>query len=247
MMESLPVTVTALLIGLLGGVHCIGMCGGISAALALAAPVGGAAAYPPWQRQLCYGLGRVLSYGVAGALVGTLGMALADTLGPRGAFALRVLAAGLLMMIALQLGGWWAGASAIERAGARVWAWITPTIGGAGRNGSLWQALGIGAAWGWLPCGLVYTTLAWAASSADPIEASMRMFFFGLGTVPAVSLTGLAASRFSSVVRKPGTRRLAGLLMAGFALWTLLAARSLLATGGEHCAPGIHHPVEGGR
>lgn len=233
---------TAVTIGLLGGVHCVGMCGGIAAALSLAVPEAERSSPALWARQLSYGAGRVTSYAIAGAFVGSLGLVLVDFTGPQGAFALRAVAAVLLAMIGLQLGGWWSGAAVIERFGARVWSWISPALDTRGRRGSLPYAFGIGVGWGWLPCGLVYSTLAWSAASADPIDASLRMLFFGLGTLPAVLLTGVAAARFSALLRRSDARKLAGATVVALAVWTLFSARGLLAAGDGSCAHG-HHPA----
>ena len=63
---------TALLAGLLGGVHCVGMCGGIVAAFSFRAD----GSHPPFRLHLAYNLGRVSSYVLFGALAGALGASL---------------------------------------------------------------------------------------------------------------------------------------------------------------------------
>jgi len=63
--------ISALLVGLLGGTHCVGMCGGIVGALSLQMP----ANVPQWRFHLAYNLGRIVSYGAAGVLVGAAGRA----------------------------------------------------------------------------------------------------------------------------------------------------------------------------
>jgi sulfite exporter TauE/SafE len=234
-MELTAGAATALMIGALGAVHCIGMCGGIAGALSLALPPERRTRRTLWTHQLCYGAGRITSYAVAGAFVGSIGVVLADLIGPGGSFALRAVAAALLVMIGLQIGGWWSGVAVLERAGAKLWRAVAPAITPGSQHTSLLHAFGVGAAWGWLPCGLVYTTLAWAGSSADPIEAASRMLFFGLGTLPAVSLSGVAAVRFSALVRRTETRKVAGAIVIALALWTVFSARSLLNERGDHC------------
>ena len=102
MLELLPLLISALILGLLGGGHCLGMCGGLMGALTLA--------IPPEKRQqrffflLAYNLGRILSYALAGLLIGLAGWAL--TAGPLGTF-MRVLAGLLLIAMGLYLAGWW--------------------------------------------------------------------------------------------------------------------------------------------
>jgi len=91
------------------------------------------------------------------------------------------------------------------------------------------QAFALGALWGWLPCGLVYSMLAWSLAIADPLQGALLMGAFGLGTLPALLATGLAAHQLSQLIRHPATRSLAALTIIGFALWQLWAL--LLPTG----------------
>ena len=109
----------ALLVGLAGAGHCIGMCGGVSAALSMAIP---AEKQHFWGRLgylLNYNLGRILSYVLAGALVGGL---LATTTeigaGKHALAGLRLIAALLMIALGLYLAGWWHGVLLLERIGA---------------------------------------------------------------------------------------------------------------------------------
>jgi len=86
---------------------------------------------------------------------------------------------------------------------------------------SIPHALCLGAIWGWLPCGLVYSSLLWAASQGSPLESSLLMLTFGLGTLPVLLVTGLAAERLTSLLRQPGVRISAGVMVMLFGLWTL--------------------------
>jgi hypothetical protein len=83
------------------------------------------------------------------------------------------------------------------------------------------RALLLGAIWGWLPCGLVYSSLLWAASQGSAVESSLLMLAFGLGTLPVLLATGLAAERLTGLLRRRGVRIGAGLLVMLFGLWTL--------------------------
>jgi sulfite exporter TauE/SafE len=223
-MEWVSTLAAALALGAMGSVHCIGMCGGIAGALSVALPPGQRTRSTLWTHQLGYAFGRITSYGVAGAFAGSAGLLLADVLGPRGALLLRMAAAALLLLLGLQLGGWWRGLAVFERIGATLWRWIAPTVDASASNRSLLHAVGVGAAWGWLPCGLVYSTLAWAAAGADPIRGTLVMVAFGLGTVPAVSLTGVAAAHATQRLQSVTSRRVAGVLIMSMALWTAVAA-----------------------
>ncbi|MCW9057425.1 MAG: sulfite exporter TauE/SafE family protein [Gammaproteobacteria bacterium] len=212
----------AFLVGLLGGVHCVGMCGGIVGALALGLPreVRDSARMLPYL--LAYNLARIASYTLAGALLGGVGYLAAHWSGLRHAqLGLQVLAALFMIALGLYLAGWWLGLARLERVGGRVWQRIEPL----GRRflpvRTPAQAFLLGLLWGWLPCGLVYSVLVWSISRGDAIEGGMLMLSFGLGTLPTLLLMGMAATRLSAFVRHIWVRRVAGMLVMGFGLWTL--------------------------
>lgn len=216
MPDLLPLLGSALVLGLLGGGHCLGMCGGLMGALTLA--------IPPEQRArrvrllLAYNLGRVLSYACAGLLLGLAGWAVAS--GP-AALALRVAAALLLIAMGLYLAGWWSGLTRLEALGRGLWRHIQPVASRLLPVSSLPRALLLGALWGWLPCGLVYSTLLWAASQGHAGYSAALMLAFGLGTWPVLLATGLAAERVNALLRRRSVRMAGGLLVILFGLWTL--------------------------
>lgn len=156
----------ALLVGLAGSAHCIGMCGGVSAALSMAIPANKQHFWGRLAYLLNYNLGRILSYVIAGALVGGL-LATTSELGAgKHAIAgLRVVAALLMIALGLYLAGWWQGILLLERLGARIWPRIKPLAGKFLPFTSPVQALPFGMVWGWLPCGLVYSMLTWSAAA----------------------------------------------------------------------------------
>ncbi len=216
MLELAPQLVSALVLGLLGGGHCLGMCGGLMGALTLAIP-----AQQRGRRLrllLAYNLGRILSYACAGLLLGVAGWALASS---PAAMALRVLAALLLIAMGLYLGGWWSGLVHIERAGRGLWRLVQPLANRLLPVSSVPRALLLGALWGWLPCGLVYSTLLWAASQGNAADSGLLMLAFGLGTWPVLLATGLAAERTRQLLRQRGVRTAGGILVILFGLWTL--------------------------
>lgn len=216
MADLLPLLISALILGLLGGGHCLGMCGGLMGALTLA--------IPPEQRGrrlqllLAYNLGRILSYASAGLLFGLAGWAVASS---PAAMLLRIVAGLLLISMGLYLGGWWSGLTRIEALGRGLWRHIQPAAGRLLPVTSLPRALLLGALWGWLPCGLVYSTLLWAASQGNALDSGVLMLAFGLGTWPVLLATGLAAERLTALLRRRGVRMTGGLLVILFGLWTL--------------------------
>lgn len=216
MLDLLPLLSSALILGLLGGGHCLGMCGGLMGALTLAIPK--AQRSRRFQLLLAYNLGRILSYAAAGLLLGLAGWAVAG--GPL-ATGMRVLAALLLISMGLYLAGWWSGLTRIESLGRGLWRHMQPVANRLLPVSSLPRALLLGALWGWLPCGLVYSTLLWAASQGNATHSALLMLAFGLGTWPVLLATGLAAERTSALLRKRGVRVTGGLLVILFGLWTL--------------------------
>lgn len=216
MPDLIPLLGSALILGLLGGGHCLGMCGGLMGALTLA--------IPPEQRGrrlrllVAYNLGRVFSYACAGLLLGLAGWAVASS---PAAMALRVVAALLLIAMGLYLAGWWNGLTRIEALGRGLWRVIQPAASRLMPVSSLPQALLLGALWGWLPCGLVYSTLLWAASQGSAGYSAALMLAFGLGTWPILLATGLAAQRVNALLRRRSVRVAGGLLVILFGLWTL--------------------------
>nr|WP_249342047.1 sulfite exporter TauE/SafE family protein [Pseudomonas sp. PCH44] len=222
----LPLLGSALVLGLLGGGHCLGMCGGLMGALTLA--------IPPEQRGrrlrllMAYNLGRILSYACAGLLLGLAGWALASS---PAAMALRVVAALLLIAMGLYLAGWWSGLTRIEALGRGLWRHIQPAASRLMPVSSVPRALLLGALWGWLPCGLVYSTLLWAASQGNAGYSAALMLAFGLGTWPILLATGLAAERVNAVLRRRSVRVAGGVLVVLFGIWTLPGPHQHLLMG----------------
>ena len=120
----------ALLVGLAGSAHCIGMCGGVSAALSMAIPADKQHFSGRLGYLLNYNLGRILSYVLAGALVGGL-LATTSELGAgkHAIEGLRLVAALLMIALGLYLAGWWQGILLLERLGAKLWPHIKPLAG----------------------------------------------------------------------------------------------------------------------
>jgi len=224
--------VSATLLGLFGGLHCIGMCGGISASLAGALPQPGAVG-ATLRAQLGYNIGRILSYAVAGALAGGLGLSVLALLGPVGITALRVFAGLFLVAAGLYLSGWWMGMARVERAGSKAWRHIAPFARRLRPLDRPWKLLALGAIWGWLPCGLVYAALAGAVAAGGAFEGARWMACFGLGTLPVMLTGGALSNALMGFVNRGRVRWAVGALVIGFGLWTIAAATFLGHAGVE--------------
>jgi uncharacterized protein len=201
--------------GLVGSVHCAGMCGGFATACSRRS--GG---LPAWH------LGRIASYAALGVVAG-----LAGTVMPGPSWLPGVLATGLLLWFTLALAGWLPEPSlALPGLGQR----------GAGvlSRGSLGAHLGFGLINGLLPCGLVYSALAMSLALASPWRGAFAMTAFGLGTVPLLSLSAVGLRRL--VMRSLWRRRAFALLVFGTGCWTIWARVALANPDGvrdflRHC------------
>jgi hypothetical protein len=236
----------AFIVGLFSSVHCVGMCGSIAGALTGGLPAHG----PPaaWPCHLAYNAGRIASYSVAGGAAGALGAVLA---GGDGLGLLRLLMQGFaalcMLLIGLYLGGWWPVLTHLERFGGRLWRHLEPL----GRRllplRSAWAAVPLGMLWGWLPCGLVYSALVWAAASGGAGTGAMLMLAFGAGTLPSMLATGMATTRLRGLARGR-LRMLAGVLVIALGCASLVSVAWQIATGNHapHGAVGTASGVPAG-
>ncbi len=215
----------AFLVGLLGGVHCVGMCGGIFATLGMGLPE---ERREQWLSQLPYLIGynsgRLLSYTVAGLLMGGGGALIIDLLLLQQAKLLMQMVAGLFMVaLGLYLGGWWFGLARVERVGGLLWRYIERPARKLMPIRSTPQALIMGLVWGWLPCGLVYSVLIWAISAGSALEGALLMLSFGLGTLPSLFAMGLIAAKLSRWTGRPAVAQVAGLVVVGLGLYYMIS------------------------
>jgi len=222
-MNPMPDLFAALMMGLLGSTHCVGMCGGLATGIAGALPSARTS-----RQQLAvimlYNFGRLGSYMVAGALIGSAShWMLQLTALKSGMMLMRVLAGGLLIATGLYLGRWWNGLLRLETLGGHLWRRIQPLAKSLLPIRSPWQSLALGAVWGWLPCGLVYSALSWSLASAHPLDGALLMLAFGVGTLPAMLGLGTAAQQLRPLLQRPQLRRIGGLALIAFGIQTLWA------------------------
>ncbi len=226
-------------LALAGGVHCAGMCGGITGALQLNRPRG----VSPARLAAGYHAGRVITYTLAGALAGTLGAALyaADVMPVQAA----LLLVGSLMLLAIgaSMFGRSAWLKRIEPAGAWVWRSIAPLARRVYPPRTAGQALAAGLAWGWIPCGMVYAALPLALVAGGPLQGGLVMLAFGLGTLPNMLAVDVAvhgigrAGQAGATQLQTWVKPLAGVVIVVFGLSGLAhAARVAGVAGAEHPA-----------
>ena len=214
------------LVGLLGGVHCAGMCGGVVSALSLQAPRDSVG--PSWPVHLAYNLGRITSYATAGAVMGalgSLGLLLNNALPVQ--MTLYVVANLMMIALGLYLTGITGALAFTERVGQRLWRRVQPLTRRFLPVRGPAQAFPLGMLWGWLPCGMVYSVLAMALLTGSATRGAATLIAFGLGTLPNLMLAGLLLVRFRNFAQTPALRMGSGLVVLAFGAWGLFNAASL--------------------
>lgn len=201
---------SALLMGLIGSTHCIGMCGGIISALST--NFNGRAQNQTFYIQLFYNIGRITSYSLIGLLVGLFSSKLMQMLPDPHAFSMKI--AGIFfILLGLYISQLLNSFKYLEAAGQKLWVKIEPF----GRKylpaQNIWNALKLGLVWGWLPCGLVYSALALAVTQLNPLHSALTMLTFGLGTLPTLLLIGHFAHNIKTILQNKNVRLMLGLIL----------------------------------
>ncbi len=232
--------VAALILGLMGAGHCIGMCGGLAAGLAFAN--GGKSRLYRLAILLSYNLGRVFSYALIGALFAFI-FGGVDKLTPLPI--LRLISGLLLIGMGFYLADWWKGLTRLEAAGGYIWKYLSPQAKRLMPVTRIDTALLLGAIWGWLPCGMVYSALAYATVQADAYKGAMVMASFGLGTIPAILAGGLASGWIKQSMQNRLLRAGFGIVFIGYGIYTLIpVVKMLLLSLGilePTAGPDMHH------
>jgi sulfite exporter TauE/SafE len=183
-----PEIFAAFFIGLVGSLHCIGMCGPIAIAL----PVPDSSNLSFFTGRILYNLGRVVTYSFLGAVLGLLGGRIALA-GAQQAISIIL---GVVIIIAVLLPPKYKNYFAQHPLTQKLAQPLKENIGVLFKKGTFSAMFLIGILNGFLPCGLVYVALAGAVASGDAISGAAVMILFGLGTVPAM----FAASVFGKFI-----------------------------------------------
>ncbi|WP_297829992.1 sulfite exporter TauE/SafE family protein [Thermomonas sp.] len=207
----------ALLTGILGGAHCVAMCGGIATGFSVGSR--------GWWAALQPNIGRVLGYVLAGAIVGGLGGGLLGLsrqpwLGVtmRAAVGLVLVIAGLRMLDTKNRLPRFSGGP-----GHWLWRALRPLQRRLLPANTPMRRLLLGMLWGWMPCGLSSTLLAAAWLTASPVHGALTMAAFGLGTLPVMVSLTWAGARIGQRLQRGAFRRIAGTLVILAGLLTLAA------------------------
>lgn len=181
------------LFGLIGSLHCVGMCGPIAMAL----PFGGSSGWQYYAGRLLYNGGRIVTYTLLGALAGAFG----ESLQLAGLQQTVSIVSGILILLLLVLPNVVKGKAASFLGTDKLMNWVRQKLGyffGKKSFGSLFM---VGLLNGLLPCGFVYIALAGAISAPGIAGAMGYMALFGLGTFPLMFLVSLSGKLITFKVR----------------------------------------------
>lgn len=218
-----PLFISAFVMGLIGSGHCIAMCGGIASSLQLATDK-----TKPVYFSIAYNLGRAASYMAAGALVAGLSSHFANQ-SHWLSLALAFLSGLFMILVGLYVMRLGASLKWLESLGKiMVWQHIVKLNKFLMPINSLPKALGYGALWGWLPCGLVYSALTWAMTGNSAFEGALVMLFFALGTFPAMLSIGMGAQALHKLLNHPWARITMGSLLIWYGVYLLIIATDKL-------------------
>ena len=228
---SIGLLISAWLVGALGGLHCIAMCGGFMGAIAARDAAGAMplrAARAIVISQAGSHAGRLFMYAIIGALFGALGATLIASIDllplQRATYAianalLLVLGAGLMLrMPALPM---------LQRLGMRAFAPLLRAIRPLLRRSDALGRVAMGLIWGLMPCALIYSALPMALVAGGWWQGALVLAAFGLGTLPNLMATGLALGRARRLLATATLRNVAALALIAFGtagLWRVLAA-----------------------
>lgn len=229
------------MVGLLGSVHCVGMCGGIVSAFSFASaptkkfpvmvsasPIRAVKAFDGILRVVAYNVGRISSYAIAGAVVGGFAGGMRVLIGGSVIPVVGVWLANLMLVaLGLYLMDAWHGIVRLESIGQALWQRIRPLMQYLmpleGRFGPL-KMFALGGLWGWLPCGMVYSVLLTAMLSGSAWTGAAVMLAFGLGTLPTLLAMGLLGARLKKWLQRRPVRVISGVIVLSFGLLGLFRA-----------------------
>ncbi|WP_147383908.1 sulfite exporter TauE/SafE family protein [Noviherbaspirillum sedimenti] len=265
-MLNLPLITAVATAGLLGGIHCAGMCGGMATMLGSAGRRQGqdsgrtipimpapavttsirtfsACASQPaaagWRHAALLHAGRISTYGLLGAVVGLLGAAglLLKPIMPVHT-ALFVFGNLALIWLGLRLVGYAPLEGALSRFGGRLAALVPARFSPAAQAGR--HPFLTGMAWGGLPCGLLYGVLPFALLSGDAWSGAALMLVFGLAALPHI-LVAQGAGQWLHGRRLPLVAKAVGALaLLGFGVYGLFHLTDPSAISPLFCITPVH-------
>ena len=205
----------ALIVGLLGSVHCLGMCGPLVVAYALhnkSADNAGQSGWGSWSlrgvaHHVAFHSGRILTYGLLGAIAAGLSGAAAVRIFFVQASGIMNIIGGLVLIVlalvvlkVLPFPEW---LTSLSLSPESFWGRRLPHLL---RSQRMAHKMMLGMAIGFLPCALSWAMVVTAAATQEPVRGGLTMVIFGVGTVPLLLLTGVSAHLVSLRMRFLGER-----------------------------------------
>ena len=244
----LEIIISGVILGLMGSGHCVAMCGGIISSLSVTTkskfktqdenqiPVNNIEQKKNnWLAIFLYQVGRISSYTIAGLIVGILGNLFGTSVeNLTSEPLLKIFSALLIILMGLHISRIPVGAFNIERLGKYLWNVIKPYSRHFLPVDKPYKALFLGGVWGWLPCGLVYTSLGYAVATADSLSSATFMFSFGLGTLPSTLLISGISIEIKTLLNNLLVMRITGTIFVIFGVYMLI---NLIGNPSAH----MHH------
>ena len=185
---------SAIILGLMGSLHCVGMCGPIAFML----PVDRTNPYKKFGQLFLYHVGRLLAYGIIGLVFGLLGKGL-YVFGMQQKLSIGI---GILMVVLVLIPYKTLRKYNLSKPLYKVISGVKNRLGKELKKKSPDTFLTIGFLNGFLPCGLVYMALFGAIAMGNAAEGSLYMIFFGFGTVPLMTMAVYFSGLLKGVVRR---------------------------------------------
>jgi sulfite exporter TauE/SafE len=186
--------VSALILGLLGSLHCVGMCGPIAFML----PVDRSNSFKKVSQIAVYHLGRLISYSIIGLIFGLVGKSL-YIFGIQQQLSIII---GVLMIIIVLLPHKIIGKYNLSKPVYKLISKVKTSLGKALKKKTADTFLTIGFLNGFLPCGLVYMAVFGAVATGSLLEGSLYMVLFGLGTIPLMTSAIYLGKFLNSAVKQ---------------------------------------------
>ncbi len=221
-MSILTLSFAAFIAGILGSIHCIGMCGGIACSAGYIdgkKPVNEHEVKfiknkpSPFINTLKFNLGRILSYSILGALFAGVGHHIIHLSDSRIILSyFRYFSALLIALIGFKYLFGFSLIDQLEKGGYKIWTWLKTKLN-INKYISSSSLIPLGMVWGLLPCGLIYTMLISASSAGTIWGGSLIMFAFGLGTLPAMLSISSIAKTFKETANSRWMKTVFGIAL----------------------------------
>lgn len=205
----------AFLMGLGSTGHCLLMCGGISAALS--SQLIEESLFRRSLKLLIFHLGRLSCYSVLGLVLGTFIQTLTSSSGTL-IIVSRLLAAFMIIIMGLYIAGFSNIIKHVEKRMGFIWHRLQPITLRYMHMQKWHHAYLLGFIWGFLPCGMIYSTLLWASANNQGAYTALLMFSFGIGTLPALFASNFFSVQAFSLFQKKNYKRAIGILLIFFGI-----------------------------